>query len=309
MKVLITGGRGYLAGRLSRFLSSSAEHQIFCGSRCDIAEPGIIARVMDWSSDDSLRASCVGIDAIVHLAGMNAVDCARDPVAALVMNGVGTARLLEAAKAHGVKRFIYVSTAHVYGSPLIGDITEETCAFPSHPYATSHRAAEDVVLASQRAKEIEGIVLRLSNSFGAPARPDAPCWDLLFNDLCRQAVIKKSITLRSSGFQRRDFIPINDVCRAIVHVLALPVISLRVPLFNVGGNWSPTVLEVASLVAERVYQMFGYRPTIERMNPTIDETPSYLNYNIERLCHTEFSLQTDRLHEIEDLINFCSRLQ
>lgn len=309
MKILITGSRGYLAGRLSRFLSSSADYQIYCGSRAQLSAPGITPRVMDWSSEDSIRASCVGMNAIVHLAGMNAMDCARDPIGALVMNGVGTAKLLEAAKKEGVERFIYVSTAHVYGSPLEGDISEDTCAFPVHPYATSHRAAEDVVLAAQKAQEIEGIVLRVSNAFGAPIQSDTPCWDLLFNDLCRQAVTKKSITLRSSGLQRRDFIPITDVCRTIVHMLSFAMEPSRTPLFNVGGNWSPTVFEAALILADRVEHTLGCRPTIKRVNPTSDEAPSDLNYNIGRLTQSGFSLKTDRLDELDGLINFCLELQ
>lgn len=309
MRILITGGRGYLAGRLCQFLASSGEYQIFSGSRRYISEPGLVGRVMDWSSQDSLRACCVGIDTIVHLAGMNATDCSVDPVAALVMNGVGTAKLLEAAKKEGVKRFIYVSTAHVYGNPLEGNITEAMCPLPAHPYATSHKAAEDIVLAAQKAQEIDGIVLRVSNAFGAPIQSDTPCWDLLFNDLCRQAVTKKSITLRSSGLQRRDFIPITDVCRTIVHMLSFAMEPSRTPLFNVGGNWSPTVFEAALILADRVEHKLGCRPTIKRVNPTSDEAPSDLNYNIGRLTQSGFSLKTDRLDELDGLINFCLELQ
>ena len=76
---------------------------------------------------------------------MNAQNCVTDPVAALEVNAVATARLLQAAIRQGAKRFIYLSTAHVYGSSLSGVITEETCPASLCPYAASHRAGEDVV--------------------------------------------------------------------------------------------------------------------------------------------------------------------
>jgi UDP-glucose 4-epimerase len=58
--------------------------------------------------------------------------------------------------------------------------------------------------------DIEGIVIRVSNSFGAPAHQHANCWMLLVNDLCRQAVSTGQMTLRSSGIRRRDFVTLTD---------------------------------------------------------------------------------------------------
>src|SRR5207245_1641136 len=105
-------------------------------------------------------------------------------------------KLTDAAKRAGVRRVVYVSTAHVYGAPLAGVITEASCAVSLHPYATSHRAAEDVVRAAHERKTIEGVVIRLSNAYGAPVSEDANCWTLLVNDLCRQAARTKTMVLR-----------------------------------------------------------------------------------------------------------------
>jgi len=305
--VLITGGKGYLGGRLSRYLAGIEELRVHVASRSPAPAPegGVTEVGTDWESQESLRAACAGMDAVVHLATMNATDSGRDPIGALRMNGVGTVRLLEAAKAGGVRCFVYMSTAHVYGSPLAGILSEETCPMPVHPYATSHRAAEDTVLAAHRQGVLKGVVLRLSNSFGAPASVEANCWDLLFNDLCRQVVGSDGITLRSSGLQRRDFVPITDVCRAILHVLDLPVDASVQPLFNVGGNWSPTIYEVAQQVADRFEQKTGCRPEITRPAPAPGEMAQDLEYRSERLCRTGFRFVTDRTQELDDLIEFC----
>jgi UDP-glucose 4-epimerase len=305
--ILITGGKGYLGGRLTRHLADAGAFRVRVASRNPTpgAEGVVTETGIDWESQESLHAACAGMDAVVHLAAMNATDSGRDPIAALRMNGVGTVRLLEAAKSAGVRRFVYMSTAHVYGSPLAGVLSEETCPMPVHPYATSHRAAEDAVLATHWQGGLEGIVLRLSNSFGVPVSVDANCWDLLFNDLCRQLVGSGTITLRSSGLQRRDFIPITDVCRAIQHVLGLPLEASMPPLFNVGGNWSPTILEAAQFVADRFEHITGRRLGIARPTPAPGETAQDMEYRTERLYRTGFRFIADRTQELDDLIEFC----
>lgn len=255
MRVLITGASGYLGGRLAQFMASQTNHEILLGTR-KISGPPVWspdARVAQtlWDSPHALEEICVGIDAVIHLAGMNAQDCAADPVAALRINGVATAQLLQAAIRTGVKKFIYLSTAHVYGSPLTGAITEQTCPVNLHPYATSHRAGEDAVRAAHQREEIVGVVIRLSNAYGAPMHREVNCWMLLVNDLCRQAVQTRKLVLRSSGVQLRDFITLHDTARCVDHFIHLPARSCGDGLFNLGGsactafsrlaNWLPLV--------------------------------------------------------------------
>ena len=261
----------------------------------------------EWGAPAGLVRICTGVDAVAHLAGMNAQDCAADPVAALELNAVATARLLEAAVRQGVKRFIYLSTAHVYSSPLIGMITEETCPVSLHPYATSHRAGEDLVRAAHQRREINGIVIRLSNAYGAPAHKDANCWMLLVNDLCRQGVTAQRMVLHSSGIQRRDFITLTDACGAIRHLLELPADKLGDGLFNVGGGWAPTILEMTQRVAERIYSITGNRPEILRKEDKNADSPEVLNYGIKKLTGTGFALggSSNVKREIDALIKFC----
>jgi UDP-glucose 4-epimerase len=309
MRVLVTGGFGFIGGRLCKYLDEQESFDIVCSSRIPHAEtnsPRLSTAIVDWACIESLKASCADVDVVVHLAAMNAGDSANDPVSALMVNGVATIRLLEAAKAMGVRRFIYLSTAHVYGSPLVGILTEDTCPAPVHPYATSHRAAEDAVIASDYQGAIEGIVIRLSNSFGAPARPDINCWGLLINDLCRQAVTTNLLELRSTGLQRRDFIPMTDVCRAIKHFMVLPKKMLQQQIFNVGSGWSPTLLDVVNMIADRCEQSFGVRPSLTLQSPLSGETAANLDYRIDALCATGFVPSTDPIMELDNLLSFCN---
>ena len=309
MRTLITGGFGYLGGRLAQFLVNQAGYTILLGARQQTRSPDWLSHVevvqTRWDSPASLEQICIGVNAVVHLAGMNAQDCTTDPVAALEVNGLDTARLLNAAIKQGVKRFIYLSTAHVYGNPLAGVITEETCPTNLHPYATSHRAGEDVVRAAHQRGEIEGIVIRLSNGYGAPTHKDANCWMLLINDLCRQAVITQEMVLRSTGLQRRDFVPLTDACRAIGHLLVLPRQDLGRSIFNVGGKTTSTVWEVACLIQERCEATLGFLPQLNRVVPQADETIAELDYRLDAILQTGFQPSADRIEEIDQLIKFC----
>jgi len=307
--VLITGGFGYLGGRLAQHLATQARYEVLLGSRQQAESPPWLpsANVVQirWESLANLEHVCTGVDTIVHLAGMNSQDCATDTIAALEFNAVNTARMLRAAIQQGVKRFIYLSTAHVYGSHLVGVITEETCPVNLHPYATSHRAGEDVVRSAHQRGEIEGIVIRLSNAYGAPAHRDANCWMLLVNDLCHQAVTTNKMLLRSSGMQRRDFITLTDACRAIRHLLELPADKLDKGLFNVGEGWSPTIWEVACLVQQRCGVVLGVLPQLSRIPPKTGETAAGLDYRFEAICQTGFRPGADKAGEIDLLLEFC----
>jgi UDP-glucose 4-epimerase len=229
MKILITGGFGFLGGRMARFLSKASGNEIVLGARNIHKQPASLAgfRVVEtgWESPEKLKEACKGVDSIIHLAGMDAASCAADPVKALEFNGVTTAKLINIAIDAGVKQFVFFSTAHVYSAPLIGRVTENSLPASLHPYATSNRAGEDVVLAQSANEKINGIVIRLSNSYGSPAHDEANCWTLLVNDLCKQAVVSRKLVVKSNGLQRRNFVTITDACNATSHLMQTTLLA------------------------------------------------------------------------------------
>ena len=308
--VLLTGGLGYLGGRLACALAA-AGHQVRCGTRRPGAAapdwlPGMPMVTLDWASTEALTVACQGVDCIIHLAAMNEVESARDPVGALEMNGLACLRLLEAGKSSGVRRFVYFSTAHVYGTPLKGNIDESSLPRPVHPYAITHKVAEDFVLAAHDRKQIEGVVIRLSNGFGAPVTPDVDRWTLLVNDLCRQAAISGELRLSSAGSQLRDFITLTDVARAVNHLLKLDAGQLADGLFNLGGGKAMSILEMSERIAVRWRALTGRDIAIVR--PAGDGVPPpALNYRCDKLAATGFTLigQVDR--EVDDTLQLCLR--
>lgn len=308
MKILITGGFGYLGGRLAQALSESG-YDIYLGTRSHydcfaswLPEAKIVQ--MRWEFDADLEKNCYQIDTIIHTAGMNAIDCESDPVAALEANGVYTARLLRAAIRQKVRRFIYFSTAHVYTSNFMGVITENTAIKNLHPYATSHRSGEDVVLNAHRRNEIDGIVVRLSNAFGAPTHVNANCWQLLLNDLCKQAIVTGKMVLVSSGVQYRDFVPIADVCRAIQCLLITSRKNLGNGLFNLGGESVSTVWDVACFLQQRCESILNFKPELSRMIPNKNETAYPFEYKNNRLSRIGFVPHSKKAMEIDQLLMF-----
>lgn len=308
--ILITGAMGYLGGRIARDLAQLSGYELRLASRLPQAVlPDWLSRgeLVSLNVDDprACEAACEGVDVVVHLAALNEIDCAADPIAAALVNGVGTWRLVQAALHRKVPEFIFFSTAHVYGQPLAGVITEETVPRPAHPYASTHQFGEAAVLEAHDKGRMTGIVLRLSNGVGAPANPQVNRWTLLANDLCRQAVVQHQLTLRSSGLALRDFIPISDICLGVRHVLGLDRSVIGDGLFNLGAGKSVSVLDMATLVAERCNRVLGFQPAIHRPAPGPDEQVLPLDYRVDKFRATGFAPAGSMEDEIDATLRLC----
>jgi len=305
MRILITGGWGFIGGRLAQYLQQ-AGHTVVLASRVlhNIPEwlPGAETVSINWQNTASMEQACEGADVIVHTAGMNAQDCSADPVAALAVNGSATEQLIQAAISRSVKRFIYLSSAHVYTNPLVGLISDSTIPQNPHPYATSHLAGENALLNAVKNGNIGGVVLRLSNAFGSPTHKDVNCWMLLVNDLCKQAVQTKGIELKSSGFQYRDFIPMQEVCRAICFLLEYNHVN---GCFNLCSENSKTILDMAKLVQKRCYIVLNIQPHLITLPSEPGEHHEELYCEMTGLKNVGFQVIPHLTAELDALLVSC----
>jgi UDP-glucose 4-epimerase len=243
---------------------------------------------------------------VIQAAGMNAQDSAADPVAALAFNGLATARLVATASRVGVKRFIYISTAHVYANPLVGNINEDTCPRNLHPYATSHLAGEHAVLNAGESGHIHGIVLRISNAFGAPMQKDVNCWMLLVNDLCRQAIQLRKLILSSSGQQQRDFIGMTEVCSVVEQVAYGSGDDCEKGILNIGSGMAQTVLDMSKTIQQRCLKVLGFEPELQREQDKKNDPSSPLIYRSDRLSKIGVKLNANNNQdEIDSLLRYC----
>ena len=161
-------------------------------------------------------AACAGAGAVVHLAGEDEVTAAREPERALGGTLLAAQRLAAACRAAAVPRLVYLSTVHVYGARMTPGavLDEQLRAEPRSAYAISRLACEHA-LAAALAPDTELVVLRLTNSVGAPADAAVDRWSLVVNDLAREGAREGTLTLRSDGSQWRDFVALTDVCATI----------------------------------------------------------------------------------------------
>ena len=312
-KILILGGFGFIGGRIAEHFLNRG-HKVFIGTsdkkkkRDNIFENAKIVQT-DWEDKQKLDDICKNIDLIVHASGMNARNCIEDPVGALNINAKATASILQSAIKMNVKRFIYLSTIHVYSNKLDGIISEKNCPTNLHPYATSNLAGENSVLWAQKNKFIDGIVIRLSNGFGAPKTKEANCWMLLVNDLCSQAVKNKKLVLNSNGLEIRNFIPISEICNAIDFLVCQIPFELRVgndgPI-NIGSKTSISVLDMAKLIQSRCGPILGYTPELLVKEKKNSDKISYLNFKTNRLEALGYTYKHTLLNELDKLLIYCA---
>lgn len=283
MRVLVTGALGYVGGRLCESLRALG-HAVIASAR-SVPPPA-----QAWAEQFELRLADVlrddlgelvrDVEAIVHLASLDEREAERSPGEALLVSGEGTRRLLEAAARAHVRRTIFFSTFHVYGPSAPPRIDEHTATYAAHPYAIAHQAGEGFCLqAAQRGQST--VCVRLSNGYGAPSWADVDRWSLAHNDFCRQAVRHDKIVLRSPGTQQRDFVALGDVAAAVSILLGADI-DPRLPIYNVGGNCSLSIYELAVRVAERARILRGADCPIERPEPHASSTTP-VDFRIDRM--------------------------
>jgi UDP-glucose 4-epimerase len=308
MRILITGGLGFVGGRLTKRLSE--DHEVMVSSRQQPDEKELklhggihfIEHHLLFSPESFPKA----IDMVIHLAALNEWDSVKNPSEAIRVNIDETRLILENSIRAAVKQFIYFSTAHVYGSPLTGNITESSLPIPQHPYSITHKAAEDYIIAATLQKKIKGIVIRLSNAFGAPVSAKVNRWTLVANDLCKQAVEKSLMVLTSNGCQYRDFICLTDVEEVIHQMISNPG-QLKNYLYNLGSGKSMRVLDMAHTIAAKCAEIMGKKIMVQLPPGAVTSKEPELFFSIDRLKSENFSVLNNIEKEMEGLVKFCAR--
>ncbi len=295
LRVLVTGGLGYIGGRLCHHLIQKGYDLAIHSRRTSGLPQWAAGSVFNHDPADECRKE----DVVIHLAGPNEIDAAADSKGERKQAAESIQRILAAAETASVQNFIFFSTIHVYGAPLEGVIDEGRPPSPSHPYGAINLDGENFVQASK----LKTLVFRLSNVIGAPISPDINRWTLIGNDLCRQAVETGKLTLHTPGQQRRDFIAMGDVVAAVSHFLERQ--DWGEGLFQLGGGRSLSILELAEVIASRCPSVLGFTPSIKRPEATVNQASPILEYRIERLTETGFIPAKNLSHEIDATLAFC----
>ncbi len=183
------------------------------------------------------------VDAVVHLAAETHVDRSLvHPHRFLASDVWGTYLLLEAARAHPVQRFLYVSTDEVYGEVPTGQAAEDWPLRPSSPYAAAKAAADRLAFAYFRAYGVPVVIARPSNAFGPRQYPEKliPVMTLL-------ALADRPLPLYGDGQQRRNWIYVADLADALILLLEQGTPGTE---YNVPGTTEIANLDLVRLLLD-----------------------------------------------------------
>ena len=307
-KVLIIGGSGYLGRHLYEAYSGSG-YLVSIGSRrtCIPSDPNIQVVKLDAYVDSimALTEKVSGFDLVVNCAGLDAAASEKDPKAAIRYNAIANYNLALASLQASVKKFIFISTAHIYGHPLSGLALETDPLKSNTIYGMSKFCGEEFLRSVSVRSEFKSISVRLANCFGPPINPFVNCWHLLVNDVCLQATRKNYVKINSDGSELRDFISIYNARNAIVHLSELTPTKSHNAIFNLGFGHSISVLEMVKIISRRYELKYGHAPRIDFGKKQSESDLMPFQLSVDLLSQSGFKPENDLEEVIDQCLDFC----
>ena len=226
MKVLVTGGAGFIGANLVKALANAGGIQeivviddLSFGFRSNLDDLEVTFIEGSILDEDLLEVTMEGASSVVHLAARSSVPRSIvDPMAAHRDNATGTALVLEAARAEGDVQVIVASSSSVYGANDILPKHEGLSARPVSPYAASKLATESYALAWGHSYEMPVLALRFFNVFG-PLQPPLHTYAAVIPAFLSAALQNKPLPVYGDGNQCRDFTYIDTVVSVIVDAI------------------------------------------------------------------------------------------
>ena len=277
MRILVTGGAGFIGSALIRHLIQNTEHEVlnldkltYAGNleslapvddnpryrfvQADIADSPVVAQTLAEFQPD----------AIMHLAAESHVDRSIDgPAAFIQTNIVGTYSLLEATRAYWLTlpepeksafRFHHISTDEVYGDLHgVDDLFTETTPYaPSSPYSASKAASDHLVRAWNRTYGLPVLLTNCSNNYGPFHFPEK-----LIPLVILSALAGKPLPVYGNGLQVRDWLFVEDHARALLKVVTEGVVG---ETYNIGGHNEQKNIDVVRSICALLEELAPERP-------------------------------------------------
>lgn len=245
MKILVTGGLGFIGSNFVRYRADNAEISLVDALKYGSNENNL--KGLDYIfvrgdiCDHDLMAELVkGVDAIVNFAAETHVDRSiSNPFAFIESNVIGTYTLLEAMrKVNPEAKLVHIGTDEVYGDIEKGSFKEDDTLKPSSPYSASKASADLIVMAYVRTYGLNAVITRCTNNYGPYQFPEK-----LIPKAIIRAKMDMSIPIYGTGKNVRDWIYVNDHCEAINLVLER---GKRGEIYNISSGEEKTNLEVVS---------------------------------------------------------------
>lgn len=256
MKIVVTGGAGFLGANLVRALREaepdwgiSVLDDLSTGSRANLdGVDGVVLHQASIMDDTALDAVLGHADAVIHLAARTAVQrSVIDPITVHEINATGTLKVLDASRRAGVRHVIVASSSSVYGAAAGALPLHETLpTAPLSSYGASKLSAESYALAFSHSHGLPVLIFRLFNVFG-PLQRAGGSYPAAIPAFVTAAAEGRPLPIFGDGLQSRDFTYVGSVCETIVDAVRRRVASDR-PV-NLGFGTRRTLLDVVDELA------------------------------------------------------------
>ena len=256
MKVIVTGGAGFIGSHLVELLVEKKEiKKIFIidnlkdGSTKNIQKilknKKVILKKIDIRNHNDLLKIFKNTKCVFHLAAMSdVVPSITDPKNYLETNIIGTMNVLEAMRKNKVKRIIYAASSSCYGIPKRYPTRENEKINPKYPYAFSKNVGEQLVSHWSNVYNIDYISLRLFNVYGTRSRTHG-AYGAALGVFLKQKLSGKPFTIVGDGNQKRDFINVKDISEVFYKSF---ITKKKNKIYNVGSGKTLSVNKLVSLI-------------------------------------------------------------
>lgn len=230
MRVLVTGGAGFIGANLCRTLLATGAVEVIVlddlstGSLDNLHGCDVEVRVGSVLDADAVGRACTGVQAIVHLGALGSVPrSVADPTTSFAVNATGTVNVLEAARRAGA-HVLFASSSSVYGSNPALPKHEDLAPRPMSPYAASKLAAESTVLAYSSSYALPVLAFRFFNVYG-PLQRAGHAYAAAIPAFVHAALRGEPVTVFGDGSQSRDFTFVDTVCEVLTDAVIRRVTS------------------------------------------------------------------------------------
>jgi UDP-glucose 4-epimerase len=252
MRILITGGAGFLGSALANYLVNQGQHvrvidDLSSGDPSALDEQVLFTRG-DVRDTPKLWTMLRDIEVVYHLAARVSVpESILYPVEYDAVNTGGTVSLMTAMRDAGVGRVVMASSATIYGEQSQQPTQETAEPHPPNPYAVSKLSAEHYVRAIGGLYGIETVILRIFNAYG-PGQATPPAHAPVIPKFVKRALSGESVVIWGDGEQTRDYIHVDDVTTALAAAANAPVVDGTI--INVGSGEEVSVKDLVGRIGE-----------------------------------------------------------
>src|SRR2546423_511976 len=253
MKVLVTGGAGFIGSNLVRALAERGDDvrvldNFSTGNRANLAELANEVEIVEGElrSYERVHAATRGIEVVFHQAALPSVPrSVQDPLTTSAVNVDGTMNVLLAARDEGVRRVVCASSSSIYGNSGTLPRVERANPDPISPYGVSKLAAERYCVSFSRVYPLETVALRYFNVFGPNQDPTSQ-YAAVVPRFITAIADGRTVAIYGNGEQRRDFTYVENVVEA--NVLAAETAGVSGAVLNIATGRATSVNELAETI-------------------------------------------------------------